>query len=119
MKDMTLSEYLEKKVREVYREYEYTECGEYDAGYCDGYSQAIYDVERYDPWIPVSQPPKEDGYFLVTVKDEEEDIPKWIKSHCDLPYCDFAFFVGGKWTKKNVIAWQDKPVPYSYKGETK
>lgn len=68
----------------------------------------IYDID-YTGWIPVSEPPKENGDYIVSLED------------CVYPW---GRFFNGKWFmlstdsiarefgKYEVIAWQPLPAPY-------
>lgn len=66
----------------------------------------IYDIE-YSRWIPTSERfPEEDGEYLATIYDMDEDHE----------YMDIAEFEDGKWQYKNfikVLAWM--PLSKQYK----
>ena len=66
---------------------------------------AIPSADRPAGWIPVSEKPKEDGYYLVTWEDEDGRC-----TLCDYYRVQFGF---GKYVK----AWMPLPEPYREDGE--
>lgn len=67
-------------------------------------------------WIPVSEPPKEDGKYLVSRKNEEniwvEEAYYSTTSRTTFPKGFSIIKDNFSWRINNVIAWQNLPQPY-------
>ena len=91
-----------KTLRELWRETN-------DTWYEEVYNMAIEALQ--DDWTPVSEPPKENGVYMISLEDS---IYPWGR------------FFNGKWFmlgtarefgEYEVIAWQ--PLPKPYNGDTR
>ena len=76
----------------------------YEAGCMDGLVEALDIIENHSDWIPVSEPPKEDGTYLVQTKFNTYEILDYYT--CCNRWDDDAHEI------KCVIAWQPLPKPY-------
>ena len=100
---MTLIEELEKEV---------IKCRSKDIasrGIRVGLLKAIHIVKNHSDWIPASEPPKEDGTYLVQTKFNTYKILDYYT--CCNRWDDDAHEI------KCVLAWQ--PLPKPYEGERK
>lgn len=64
--------------------------------------------KRHVDWHPVSEPPEEDGWYFVTVADEDFDEPA-------TDVCKYVQSRGFDWN--NVTSWMPLPEPYQPEGE--
>ena len=64
---------------------------------------AISALER-DRWIPVTENPKHDDTYLVTLDGEICGQDEPIASMCG--------YFDGKWDEESVLAWRPLPEPY-------
>ena len=110
---MTLIEELEKAIEDLEVNYGWENCTDedmvYDLGKNDGLQMAINIIKSHSDWIPVSEPPKENGEYLTTIKDSMGEIQMFVMTYEN--YCWRTFF-GDK-----VLAW--RPIPKPYEGESK
>ena len=92
-----------------------TDCEEYDLvrNHCPKLCKVIKETvkemeENHSGWISVSEPPKKDGFYVVTFDGEL----------CgeNSPFVGMCEFEGGEWTEDCVLAWKQQ-TPYQLKGE--
>ena len=69
----------------------------------DAHKMAIIALER-DRWIPVTESPKNDDTYLVTMDGEICGQEEPLTSMCG--------YFDGKWDEDCVIAWRPLPEPY-------
>ena len=82
---------------------------EFDVGVMRGIDIAVEIVEKHSHWIPASEPPKENGEYLTTIKDSMGEIQMFVmayENHC------WRIFFGDK-----VLAWLSIPKPYEGEGK--
>ena len=106
---MTLIEELREETIGLCHSNDYHPLAQYDNGYLDGLEIAIEIVEHHSDWIPASEPPKENGEYLVTMKGLNERDR----------FTTINYFYEGEWEnfEEKVLAWQ--PLPKPYEGERK
>ena len=106
---MTLIEELKQR-RGVYEPASFESYpDELDVGVMRGIDIAIEIVKNHSDWIPASEPPKEDGTYLVQTKFNTYEILDYY-TYCNR-WDDDAHEI------RCVIAWQ--PLPKPYEGERK
>ena len=69
----------------------------------EAFRMAISALER-DRWIPVTENPKHDDAYLVTLDGEICGQDEPIASMCG--------YFDGKWDEESVLAWRPLPEPY-------
>ena len=69
----------------------------------EAFRMAISALER-DRWIPVTENPKHDDTYLVTLDGEICGQDEPITSMCG--------YFDGKWDEESVLAWRPLPEPY-------
>lgn len=83
--------------------------GEPISDVCDALGMAIEALQ--DDWVPVSEPPKENGDYIVSLEDAVDTSArffngKWFMSPVDS--------IAREYGEHEVIAW--KPLPEPYRG---
>jgi len=71
--------------------------------YIEALKMGISAMER-DRWIPVTENPKHDDTYLVTLDGEICGQDEPITSMCG--------YFDGKWDEESVLAWRPLPEPY-------
>ena len=90
----------------IYVMQKYTDdyCGEVlSKAVSDAHKMAISALE-HDRWIPVTENPKHDDTYLVTLDGEICGQDEPITAMCG--------YFNGKWDEESVLAWRPLPEPY-------
>lgn len=81
------------------------------------YSREAFDMAieaLKDNWIPVSEPPKENGNYIVSLEDAVDTSARFFNGKWFMPPVGS---IAREYGKHEVLAWQPRPEPYKGGGE--
>lgn len=102
------------KLNEILKDINVKECPWFEVQDKHGNKAKYY---REPHWIPCTERLPEDWVPVLVTLKKPERLPAWIKARAEnyFHFVDADVCENGEWTvnKKNVIAWQPLPSPYT------